>query len=551
MEAPKPTENEVQRLQALYDSEILDTEREQIFDNLTALVGKIFDVPIVAISLVDKNRQWFKSSQGLDVCETNRDISFCGHAVHGAVPFIINDAKADPRFHDNPLVTGGPNIAFYAGVPLKYGENDDLHIGTLCIIDSKPRDLSAEQVETLKSFATQVELLIEQRLERDSSVVANKAKSTFLANMSHEIRTPISGVIGVLDILEETSLDEEQTHKVAMASKSANQLLHLVNDILDFSKIEADKLRLNLQTFALKDVFTDIASAFELVTRQSENQLTLEYDWPENTHVHGDPFRLKQILNNLVSNANKFTHHGDILIRAGIEPVSEGELKLQCVVKDTGIGIAAEDLPRLFQSFEQIENSATRRFGGSGLGLIISQKLCRLMGGDITVESKQGAGSSFAFHVYLGTAEAQDAVDTDHKQTTDDIQNLHEYKILLVEDDLTNRVILEHFLRKLNVVFDTCENGQQVCDKLSAGDAPQYDLVITDCQMPLIDGYQLTNMMRAGELGDHFTEIPIIALTANAMKGDREKCIIAGMNDYITKPVSAEDLSSKINQWLK
>jgi signal transduction histidine kinase/CheY-like chemotaxis protein len=551
MEAPKPTENEVQRLQALYDSEILDTEREQIFDNLTALVGKIFDVPIVAISLVDKNRQWFKSSQGLDVCETNRDISFCGHAVHGAVPFIINDATADPRFHDNPLVTGGPNIAFYAGVPLKYGENDDLHIGTLCIIDSKPRDLSAEQVETLKSFATQVELLIEQRLERDSSVVANKAKSTFLANMSHEIRTPISGVIGVLDILEETSLDEEQTHKVAMASKSANQLLHLVNDILDFSKIEADKLRLNLQTFALKDVFTDIASAFELVTRQSENQLTLEYDWPENTHVHGDPFRLKQILNNLVSNANKFTHHGDILIRAGIEPVSEGELKLQCVVKDTGIGIAAEDLPRLFQSFEQIENSATRRFGGSGLGLIISQKLCRLMGGDITVESKQGAGSSFAFHVYLSTAEAQDVVDTDHKQTTDDIQNLHEYKILLVEDDLTNRVILEHFLRKLNVVFDTCENGQQVCDKLSAGDTPQYDLVITDCQMPLIDGYQLTNMMRAGELGDHFTEIPIIALTANAMKGDREKCIIAGMNDYITKPVSAEDLSSKINQWLK
>lgn len=550
MEAPRATENEQQRLQALYDSEILDTECEEIFDNLTKLVGTIFDVPIVAISLVDKNRQWFKSSKGLGVCETHRDVSFCGHAIHDTAPLVINDAREDERFHDNPLVTGEPQIAFYAGVPLNYGfDGSSYQIGTLCIIDTKPRILSTEKIDILKTFAKEVELLIEQRLERDSSIVANKAKSMFLANMSHELRTPIAGVIGILNVLKESNLDSDQKLKINMASDSANQLHNLVNDILDFSKIEADKLRLQKQEFSLSELFKDIVSSFEVLLKQAQNKLFLEYDWDEQTTVRSDPLRLKQVLNNLVSNANKFTQNGVIKIEASIEHVNEDKVKLICAVKDTGIGISHEDLSKLFQPFEQIENNSSRRFAGSGLGLIISQKICRLMRGDIEVNSTPGSGSCFKFHILLNKANEK-VIPPEVEEMPKDFQSLNDCRVLLVEDDVTNRAILEHFLKKLRVNFDSYENGQEVCDILKANDPPQYDLVITDCQMPVIDGFQLTNMMRSGELGATFVDIPIIALTANALQGDREKCLTAGMSDYLSKPVSASELVNKINFWI-
>jgi signal transduction histidine kinase/ActR/RegA family two-component response regulator len=552
MEKPLFPEHEEERLQALYGCEVLDTSKELVFENLTGLIKKIFNVPIVAISLVDKHRQWFKSIQGLDVRETSRDISFCGHAIHTVEPFVIADARKDERFFDNPLVTAGPKIVFYAGIPLKYSNNGRKHqIGTLCIIDTKPRKLSSEQLDNLQSFATEVELLLVQRLERDSSVVANKAKSRFLANMSHELRTPISGVVGILDVLNKSNLDQEQRRKLELASYSAKHMLFLINEILDFSKIEAEKLKLNSAAFNLKMLFDEVRNTFDVLCAEQGNNLDVEFECKVGTNVVGDAGRLKQILNNLLSNANKFTHDGEITVNVCVQTVTDKGLRVDCVVEDTGLGISPSSLKRLFQPFEQLENQPSRRFAGTGLGLVITKRLCQLMGGDITVRSIPGKGSTFQFHVFLKQGERPTQKPAPVMTDIEKVTALSGHKILLVEDDPINRLVIEEYLHEMGINFDSFENGKQVLNALKNPKlSEQYDLIVTDCRMPEVDGYELTEMIRAGELGQKLKHIPIIALTANALIGDREKCLAAGMTEHLAKPVSAEKLKAMIHRYL-
>lgn len=553
MDAPKIPTDEAARIEALYSADILDTDNEPMFDNLTALVADIFDVPIVAMSLVDKSRQWFKSIQGLDVCETSREVSFCGHAVYQESPMVVNDAREDKRFFDNPLVANGPKIVFYVGVPITYKHHgEDFYIGTLCLIDYKPRSFDDKSMERLKGFALEVELLLAMRMTTEKAEAANEAKSRFLANMTHELRTPMSGVISILDILDRSNLSEEQAYQLGLARQSSSQMLSVINDILDFSKIEAGKVSIKYENFNLYELFESLIETFRLRAQNQHKTFTLDTNWDKDTYVKGDPTRLRQILLNLLNNADKFTLRGEVTLSAELELLDAEHLQLRCNVTDTGIGIEQSQLSRLFVPFEQLDNRSARKYGGTGLGLVITRHLCELMGGEISVESKLGKGSSFIFDIKLiavtqtGSEQQQySALDLEHK-----IALLSKLKILVVEDDLTNRIALEYFLQHLNISFQSASNGLDAIKRLKHTDAEaQYDLILMDCQMPEMDGFGATQYIRQQPAMACYRQTPIIALTANALEGDREKCLQAGMTDYMTKPVELNVLIEKLYHW--
>ncbi len=554
MEAPGTPYDEQERLNALYNLEILDSDSEAVFDNLTQLVADVFSVPIVAISLIDESRQWFKSIQGLDVCETDRDVSFCGHAIYHQKPFIIENAQEDERFSDNPLVTGPPHIVFYAGIPLRYWVNERQYLlGTLCIIDRQPRSLNQQDIKRLQLFALQVESLIELRLTGQRLRQANKAKSAFMANMTHELRSPIAGVIGMLDILKGSELTDEQQRHMELASKSAGLLLNIINDILDFSKLEANKVHIRHEQFNLTKLFDDVFESFSLRGRKNDKSYQLSLDWDKEMMVDGDATRLEQILQNLLSNADKFTQHGNIQLKASLIEQSDDDITLSCQVIDSGIGINAAQLSRLFEPFEQLDNGASKNFGGTGLGLVISKKLCELMGGSITVESEAGKGSCFSFSIKLKRVKHPDSSQKDRDPSINsgllksDLSGSH---ILIVDDDITNRSVLEFFLTRLNVHFTSAENGVQAARLLAEiDDSMPVKLILMDCHMPEMDGYTATRELRMGNMGKQYQDIPIIALTANAMKGDEEKCLLAGMSDYMTKPIKLDQLLDKMVYW--
>ncbi|GLP99013.1 hypothetical protein GCM10007891_08670 [Methylophaga thalassica] len=554
MEAPKIPGDERERLDALFSLELLDSEPEAVFDNLTRLVADVFDIPIVAISLIDESRQWFKSIQGLDVCETGRDISFCGHAIYHKTPLVVENTDADERFRDNPLVTGPPHIVFYAGVPLRYRFNNHQYLlGTLCIIDHKVRTLSEQELKRLQMFAYQVESLIELRLSSQRLEQASKAKSAFMANMTHELRSPIAGVIGMLDILTHSELTATQQRHIELASKSADLLLNIINDILDFSKLEAKKVHIRDDIFNLTKLFEDVFETFSLRSTKTDKNYHLSLDWNKDLVVEGDATRLEQILRNLLSNADKFTQHGHIQVMASLVEQSDNDMTLSCQVIDSGIGINANQINRLFEPFEQIDNSSSKSFGGTGLGLVISKKLCELMGGNITVKSEPGKGSCFCFTIKLKRLKetAPTLTKTEvHQQASFTESELDGAHVLIVDDDITNRSVLEFFLTRLNVQFTSAENGVQASQLLTQLDAYNpVQLILMDCQMPVMDGYTTSKQIREGKLGKHCQDIPIIALTANAMKGDDEKCLRAGMTDYMTKPIKLDQLLEKMVYW--
>lgn len=554
MKAPKIPGDERERLTALFSLELLDSEPEAVFDNLTQLVADVFDIPIVAISLIDESRQWFKSIHGLDVCETERDISFCGHAIYHKTPLVIENTDEDERFRDNPLVTGPPHIVFYAGVPLRYRFNNRQYLlGTLCIIDHKVRTLSEQELKRLQMFAYQVESLIELRLSSQRLEQASKAKSAFMANMTHELRSPIAGVIGMLDILTHSELTTTQQRHIELASKSADLLLNIINDILDFSKLEAKKVYIRDDIFNLTKLFEDVFETFSLRGKKTDKNYHLSLDWNKDLMVVGDATRVEQILRNLLSNADKFTQHGHIQLKASLVEQSDKDITLSCQVIDSGIGINANQINRLFEAFEQLDNSSSKSFGGTGLGLVITRKLCELMGGSIYVKSELGKGSCFSFTIKLKRIQEAQTNDTPSnnigKQTIAK-PNLDGIHIMIVDDDITNRSILEFFLTRLKVQFTSAENGGQVCQFLTANpDAVPLDLILMDCQMPVMDGYTTSREIREGRLGERYRDIPIIALTANAMKGEAEKCLLAGMSDYMTKPIQFDQLFDKMVYW--
>lgn len=371
----------------------------------------------------------------------------------------------------------------------------------------------------------------------------SRTKSSFLANMSHEIRTPLNGIIGLTDLLIQSEMSEEQHEKLVIIQKSADTLLNLTNDILDYTRLEAGKFKLGLTPFSLKTLITEIKDILEVSIRKREISFGIDIGENVSDNLIGDRRRIKQILINLLGNAMKFTMEGSICIEIQNITDTETDTTLLFRVKDTGIGISSEEKSKLFQYFSQVDTSETRKYSGSGLGLAISRELVSLMDGEIGVESEPGKGSVFWFTVKLGKNH-EEPINHESSVTVDNsdeqgIPEKNSIRVLIAEDNKINQLVAMNFMKKLGYQADLVENGLEAveaCKKVF------YDLILMDQMMPVMDGIEATAQIRG--LGEEAKnpDIRIIALTANAMKGDREILLEAGMDDYIPKPVILKDV---------
>ena len=395
----------------------------------------------------------------------------------------------------------------------------------------------AEQLRINEAAARQATLVAE---------AASRAKSEFLANMSHEIRTPLNGVIGMLQLLAGTPLDDGQRRFASVADASAKALLTLINDILDFSKIEAGKLELENLPFDLVEVAEQAVGI--LSVKATQKGLATHFDLQPGVARPriGPADRIRQVLVNLLGNAVKFTEHGSVTLRIQADDADADALLFEVI--DTGIGIPPDRLDRLFKSFSQVDASTTRQYGGTGLGLAISKQLAGLMGGTVGVRSEVGVGSTFWFKAKLPCDNNAMAAVSAPVQVAAPVAGLVSRHLLVAEDNEINQMVVGEMLRRLGYTADMVDNGRAAVEAVAT---KEYGLILMDCQMPEMDGFAATTAIRAAEAARPAgRRVPVIALTANAIKGDRESCLTAGMDDYLTKPLDARELAATLTRWL-
>ncbi|MDQ1165629.1 GAF domain-containing hybrid sensor histidine kinase/response regulator [Flavobacterium sp. SORGH_AS_0622] len=542
MEASEQFMDELQRLNALKRYNILETLPDHSFDDATALVSYICEVPIAYISFVDETRQLFRSEIGLNP-DIPRAITFSRYTIMDSKLVEIPDTLLNERFRNDPDVTGGLKIRFYAGVPLR--TPDGYNIGVLCAADHIPRNLNDSQRLALLIVARHVINTLELSTKNSELASQKKiaeravaAKDSFLANMSHEIRTPLNAIIGFTELLAGTRLDKRQRGFVKDVQTAGDNLLLIVNDILDLSKIESGGLELELHPFDLKKALRHVYDLLKVKVQQAvEFNLYLDAELP--AMVSGDQVRLNQILMNLAGNALKFTSEGEVTIAVKKIEETNDSYDIRFSVKDTGIGISADNLDTIFERFTQAEQDTTRKFGGTGLGLSIVKQLVRLHSSDIRVKSTEGRGSEFFFTItFQKTFQPR---QNREQQLVNDIGRL---SILVCEDNHLNQKLAQNVIEGFGFEIDIAENGDRGIELLSQH---HYDLILMDLQMPLRDGYQTTTYIRQ-ELQ---SSIPIIAMTAHSLVGEQDRCYDAGMDGYVPKPFKQYELLEAIKSVLK
>ena len=536
MKIAPPTIDEAARLKSLYDYDILDTEAEKTFDDITQLVAQICNMPISLISLVDSERQWFKSKIGLAPQQTAKDIAFCTHAIHQKKVFEVEDTLHDERFFDNPLVTSTPNIRFYAGTPLV---SPDGHvIGTLCVIDDKPNKLTQDQRQALEVLGRSVISQMELRKNIKILKLANEHKTEFLSNMSHELRTPLNAIIGFSHLMLENTQDYKIPPKFAEYVKhidySGRRLLSVVNSVIDLNKIEAGMMQVQLKTICFREFIKNLEGMLAITANQKDVEFSVHVSNDLPKYLAVDQAKITQIITNLAHNAIKFTDGGK-WVKVELSLNNE---QLVITVADQGVGISSNDQTKLFNQFQQVGQAKSSE--GSGLGLSITQSLVTLLGGKIKVLSTVGLGS--IFKVLLPQQNDTSILQPDLTLVPEKANFDPSSKILLVEDNKINQAVMLAIFESLNISIIIAESGEEAVE---ATNNQYFDLIFMDIHLPGIDGFQTSERIK-----HNFPRTPIIALSADTFCQNRFNQNTKIWDEYLCKPLEKENLVQVLNRFI-
>lgn len=563
---------ESQRLEKLESYEIMHTGKEAEFERITTLIKAYYDVPVVGISFIDKHHQFIKSSVGIDMPLMPRQMSICNYTIQGSAPFIVYDTHQNELLKDHALVVGEPFVRFYAGFPILVNneQGKPLAMGALCLVDNQVRHaLTVEQIQALQNFAQIISDTLQLRLDKIRATRASSNKTAFLTNMSHEIRTPMAGIVGLLESLSQTSLDEQQTEYVSHIQQANEHLLMIVDDMLELSQVESGSLAFDHTAVDLSQLCHQLIASHQQSARDKNIVVGLEYPDTLPTVMQLDAKRIYKVLNKLVSNGIQFTRPGGQVTLKVQGTCLSSHIHIDVV--DTGIGITPQTQAVIFEAYEQADKFTHRMYGGVGLGLSLCRALAKAMGGNLTVSSQTGQGTTFSlvlplvldettknacevchtFHTDDSKkvpTESTSVSQVNHTMTTNETAELPRLSahILLVEDNELNAMVALKTLKKYGYTADRAKDGQEAVNLFT--EAPsKYQMILMDHQMPIMDGVQATKILK--ERFDT-TLPPVIAVTAHATHGDQSIYFDVGMQDCIAKPYKPEMLDKVIQKWL-